>query len=843
LPLTKEDFFTTNDRMKISDCKVKRYLGISVMGLALVFSTTAMGNSIATTVVRLPQETNQSIYLGNRAPLMASPFYKLPPGAITPKGWLREQLELDASGLVGRLPEVSGFLKYEGNGWVDPKSNDGWEELPYWLRGYGDLGYVLKNETIIANTKKWVDGILKNQKADGYFGPDRLRTAESSFPDLWPHMLILDALHSYYDYTGDERVPEFFMKYFRWQNSLAPEAFKHGWGAVRWADNLAEVYWMYNRTGESWLLDLARKIHQNSPNYTTDLPTWHNVNLAQGIREPAEYWMLSKNDMYLNATWQNYRRIMDLYGQFPGGGFAGDENCRPGYGDPRQGFETCGWVEFIHTFTMMTRISGEASWGDLAEEIAFNSFPASLSPDHSGTHYITSANSIQLDKIGKKGSQFSNGDFVMQPFKHGQVDYRCCPHNLGIGWPYYTEELWLATPGRGLCASLYAASEVKAKVGTAASEILVMEKTDYPFDDTIQFQIKTSKAVEFPLYLRIPGWCAKPSVKINGKTVKLEGTPNGYILVQRNWHDGDTLALRLPMKTEIKHWEHNKNAVSVNYGPLTFSLDIKERWSRYGGTDKWPEYEVFADSPWNYGLDLKAQSPENGIEIRKRKVAAGANPFTHEGVPLEAKVKARRIPAWTADDDNVVGLLQPSPVFSSEPEETVTLIPMGAARLRITAFPYIGDGPDARKWQLIPKSPWTASFSGVDSPRAMDRVAEPAASNDEKVARFTWWPHLGTTEWVQYDFEKPQTVSGTLVYWFDDTGKGGCRVPQSWRVLYLDGGNWKAVENPSEYGTKKDAYNHVSFKPVSTKALRIEVKSQDKMCSGILNWRIPVSGQ
>ena len=83
------------------------------------------------------------------------------------------------------------------------------------------------------------------------------------------------------------------------------------------------------------------------------------------------------------------------------------------------------------------------------------------------------------------------------------------------------------------------------------------------------------------------------------------------------------------MKTEIKHWEHNKNAVSVNYGPLTFSLDIKERWSRYGGTDKWPEYEVFADSPWNYGLDLKAQSPENGIEIRKRKVAAGANPFTH----------------------------------------------------------------------------------------------------------------------------------------------------------------------------------------------------------------------
>ena len=387
-----------------------------------------------TAVVKLPTAQAGALYLGNRSPLAPSPAMKLPPGAITPKGWLRHQLELDAAGLVGRMPEISSYLKYEGNGWVDAKSNNGWEEMPYWLRGYGDLGYVLKDEKIIATARKWIDGILANQQPDGYFGPLRLKTAAKGAADLWSHMLVLDALHSYYEFSGDERVPAFILNYFKWQNAQPLESFKVGWGALRWADNMAVIYWLYNKTGEAWLLDLARKIHENSVDYTTGIPNWHNVNLAQGIREPAEYGMQAKEPKFFDATEVNYQTIMGTWGQFPGGGFAGDENIRKPYRDPRQGFETCGFVEFMHTFEMMTRISGNPLWSDRCEEIAFNSLPAALTPDHKGLHYVTCANCIQLDNE-KKGRQFDN-KFPMLAFKPGIHDYRCCPHNYGMGWPY-----------------------------------------------------------------------------------------------------------------------------------------------------------------------------------------------------------------------------------------------------------------------------------------------------------------------------------------------------------------------------------------------------------------------
>jgi DUF1680 family protein len=500
-------------------------------------------------------------------------------------------------------------------------------------------------------------------------------------------MLVLDAMHSYYEFTGDKRVLEFMRRYFQWQDKQPLSSFKVGWGAQRWADNLAEICWLYNQTGEPWLLDLAKKIHQNSIDYTTGIPNWHNVNLAQGIREPAEYWMLDGEPKYLTATESNYDTIMGTWGQFSGGGFAGDENVRQQYFDPRQGFETCGVVEFMHTFEMMTRISGNPLWADRAEEIAFNSFPAALSPDHRGTHYITSANSIQLDNEPKKHGQFDNG-FAMQAYKPGIFDYRCCPHNLSMGWPYYAEELWLATADDGLCASLYAASAVKAKVGDG-TEVQIAEQTDYPFEEGVQLKISTPKAVEFPLYLRVPRWCADATVKINGKTVTVKPEASSYVVIKRTWREGDTVTLHLPMAIAVRQWAKNKNSVSVDYGPLTFSLDIREKWSRYGGTDAWPEYDVLPESPWNYGLSFDAKAPADSFEIVRKPGPLAANPFTPETVPISLVAEAKQIPDWHADSDNVVGLLPASPVQSAAPLEKVTLIPMGAARLRITSFPVI----------------------------------------------------------------------------------------------------------------------------------------------------------
>jgi hypothetical protein len=123
------------------------------------------------------------------------------------------------------------------------------------------------------------------------------------------------------------------------------------------------------------------------------------------------------------------------------------------------------------------------------------------------------------------------------------------------------------------------------------------------------------------------------------------------------------------------------------------------------------------------------------------------------------------------------------------------------------------------------------------NPRAVNDGEEPRSSS-EPGSYFDWWPRKATTEWVEYAFAKTATVSQVEVYWFDDTGRGEVRVPQSWRVLYKDGETWKPVESTGLFGTEKDRYNRVTFKPVTTAGLRLEVTSQQNWSAGIQEWKV-----
>jgi hypothetical protein len=424
--------------------------------------------------------------------------------------------------------------------------------------------------------------------------------------------------------------------------------------------------------------------------------------------------------------------------------------------------------------------------------------------------------------------------FSYSPF---QV-YRCCQHNVSHGWPYYAEELWLATHDRGLCASLYAASEVNAKVADGANARII-EQTDYPFSDTITFKVGLSRPVQFPLYLRIPRWCEQASLKVNGKKISFKAKPMSYAVVNRPWKDGDVVTLQLPMAISVKKWERNNNAVSVNYGPLTFSLKIGEKWTRYGSSDNWPEWEVSPTSAWNYGLVLNERNPARSFEVVHKQGIVAENPFTSDTAPIELRAKARKIPAWEADKFGLAGKLQPSPARSDEPVEPVNLIPMGAARLRISSFPVIGTGKAAHEWTHAKAVPVHASHVFAnDSVEAMVDNIEPKDSHDKSIPRFTWWDHRGATEWVEYGFAKPTKVSSVEVYWFDDEPTGGCRAPQSWKLFYRVGEAWVAVEQPSELTTHLNKYNKVSFKPVETTGIRIEAQLRPGFSAGILEWKV-----
>jgi hypothetical protein len=619
------------------------------------------------------------LYMPHRAPLRQSAFLRLPPGAVRPAGWLATQLDKQLNGLNGRLQDISHFLRFDSTGWVRP-DRGGWEEVPYWLRGYGDLGYVTGDTRVLGDTERWIDAVLATQASDGFFGPSALRNSLNGHADLWPHMPMLHALRSWAEYHEDTRVDTALTRFFAFANRQPDAVFSDGWGATRWGDAMDVVQWLYNRTGDSMLMDLTRRIHQHSADWTGGVPTLHNVNIAQGFREPAQFWVLSGDDNHRTAAYRNYDTVMRQYGQFPGGGFAGDENARPGFGDPRQGFETCGIVEFMASHELLTRLTGDGVWADRTEELAFNLLPASLDPAGRVAHYITGANSVQLDNAPKRRRQFQNG-FAMLAYKPGIDDYRCCPHNYGQGWPYFVEEMWLATNDRGVAAALYGPCTVRIKVDDG-TVVTIAEDTTYPFGDTITFRVSCPRPLEFPFLLRIPGWCPSPSLAVNGATVPVQGGPR-FARIQRTWSNGDTVVLRLPRTPRTRTWTANNSNISVEYGALTFSLRIEERWNRYAGTVDWPEYEVTPATPWNIGL----------VPGRPMTVTTGGNlndPFTPANAPLRITAAGQEIADWSADSDNVVGTMNSSPVASTAAIRDVTLIPSGAARLRITAFPQTG---------------------------------------------------------------------------------------------------------------------------------------------------------
>lgn len=674
-----------------------KYLVIPALLLALVILQARLGSTPdtlvppeATTVAVPPAAAPNAHYPSNRPPLTVNPLVKLPIGAVQPRGWLMAQLQLMRDGFPGRLAEVSRFLG-DDSGWMTLKGK-GWEEMPYWLKGYGDLGDLLRDAAMGRETERWLQQAFKSQARDGYFGPTDNRGAN----DLWPNMVMLAAMQSFYESTGDRRVLSLMSRFFQFEFHLpVAELLPGSWQKLRGGENLESVYWLYNRTGESFLLDLAKRLFARTSDWTSPVLSpardrdwaessfYHGVNIAMGFREPAIYYQQTGDRRLLEAVERNYRQVMSAYGRQPGGMFGADENIRPGKSDPRQGAETCTMVEFMASFESLLRITGDPVWADRTEEVAFNSLPASMTPDLKGLHYLTAANLISCDNSGEH--DFQNGGTLVS---FDPRDYRCCQHNVAFGWPYFAEHLWMATADNGLAATLYAPSEVRAKVAEGA-EVAVAEDTAYPFEDEVRLSFSCDRPVTFPLYLRLPGWAGSVRILVNGRAIGEEFAGGGYAVLRRTWRHGDQVRLQFAAPTEIVDWPSLRGAVSVRRGPLWYALRIGEKWQKYGGTDDWPAYEVLPTTPWNYGLVLGGGEAGGPVRIASR-TAPPFQPFSAEAAPIVLKARARRVPGWK-EEGRMIGLVPASPAAADGPIEEVELIPMGCARLRVSVFPVVKD--------------------------------------------------------------------------------------------------------------------------------------------------------
>ena len=660
---------------------------------------------VADRVTGPPTQVVNRWYVGNKAPLLRETYEKLPVTAFRPGGWLRRQLELQREGLAGHLGEISIWLSKKDNAWLtkDGKGKYGWEELPYWLKGYANIGYMLRDTAMIREAKFWIGHVLAGQRANGDFGPMVERNGNR---DLWTNMPMLWCLQSYYEYSHDARVLKFMSRYFKYEMSVPDEKFLEDyWENSRGGDNMLSVYWLYNRTGESWLLDLATKLDRNTANWRQkdNLPNWHNVNVAQCFREPATYYLQSHKVEDRDATYNDFALIRTIYGQVPGGMFGSDENARKGYDDPRQAVETCGMVEQMTSDQFLLQFTGDVKWAENCEDVAFNTFPAAFMPDYRSLRYLTAPNMVMSDSRNHAPGIANEGPFLMMnPFSS-----RCCQHNHAAGWVYYAENAWMATPDNGLAAQLYVEGDVTAKVGNG-QRVTLAAKTHYPYEENVTLTVRTDRPVTFPLYLRVPGWSKGASVTVNGNAVSYTGT-GAYIRLSGMWKNGDVVKLVLPMQLQLRAWDRNKNSVSVSYGPIGFSLKIDQRleqkdsketaigdsrWQEHADASKWPSYEIFPASEWNYGLVLSDDIMQS-FTIEKRAWPADDNPFTNEAAPIVLKAKGRQIPTWKVDQYGLCGVLPQSPVNTSEPIRELTLVPMGGARLRISSFPVVGDGGTA----------------------------------------------------------------------------------------------------------------------------------------------------
>ena len=672
--------------------KLKRILGVALLCSPLTL-VSASAESI-TTVLRPNTSDASACYISNKAPLLSSFFIKLPTGSIKPQGWILTQLNLQAEGLCGHLGEISAWLQKTDNAWLSSGGKWGWEEVPYWLRGYSRMAWILNRKEMQKESKLWIDAILKNQKPDGDFGP-----REEGLDHFWANMVVLWLLQDYYEYTGDKRVTDFMTKYFHYQLTVPDNEFlRKYWENSRGGDNLWSVLWLYNRTGDGELLKLADKLHRCTADWTQaqNLPNWHNVNIAQCFREPASYYMLTGDSTLLQASYNVHNLIRRTFGQVPGGMFGADETARMGYIDPRQGVETCGMVEQMASDEIMLCMTGDPMWAEHCEEVAFNSYPAAVMPDFKALRYITCPNHTVSDSKNHHPGIDNRGPFLsMNPFSS-----RCCQHNHAQGWPYFSEHLILATPDNGIAAAIYAACKATVKVGNG-KEIVLHEETNYPFEEGIKFTVSTDEKVDFPFYLRIPSWTEGAEVRVNGKKISVKPVSGKYLCIEREWADGDKVEMTLPMSLSMRTWQVNKNSISVDYGPLTLSLKIAEKyvekdsretaigdskWQKGADSKKWPTTEIYPDSPWNYSLVLDKKEPLKNFKVIRKSWPTDNYPFTVASVPLEVKAIGRPVPEWKIDETGLCGVLPEEDAVKGDKEE-ITLIPMGAARLRISAFP------------------------------------------------------------------------------------------------------------------------------------------------------------
>jgi hypothetical protein len=627
----------------------------------------------------------------NRDPLQPQPYRRLPVGSVRAKRWLRHQLELQRDGLTGHAEEL--YRDIGESDWISETKRGGqfaWERGPYYAKGLMALAYVLDDADLKKKARRWVEPVLASQRADGDFGPkDR---------NWWANMIVLHYLRDYAEATGDARVPAFFEKYFRFQLRTLPAHTLMNdskWAKARGGDNLEIVLWLYNRTGEPWLMDLARLLVDQTNQWHRyyaegegdNAYPQHIVNCMQGLKTPPLAFLVTGDAAHRRGFghftdpdgW--IRQKCDRIDGMVSGSEPLTDRSSTG------GTELCAIVERILSSTVAMRILGDAAIADGLERVAYNALPAALAPDIKGLRYYILPNQPKCTNENLGFRHNGRGKHAICPGPHS--GYGCCRSNFHHGWPKFVHNMWMATADGGLALAAYGPNTVTATVGDGGRTVTIDQATDYPFREDVTLRVTAESAVAFPLEVRIPAWCKRPEVRMNGKPVE-DVRPGTFHRIERSWKTGDTVEIRLPMVPTVSRWIND--SVAIARGPLAFSLLMDGQWkpTQTFLDGAFHTYEIRPSGPWNYALVLDDLA-EPDVETTVAEEVP-AQPFKAADAPVRLTVRAARTDAggWgTFREDLPARAVEPppSPVKVSGETGTVTLVPYGSTAIRITHLP------------------------------------------------------------------------------------------------------------------------------------------------------------
>jgi uncharacterized protein len=468
--------------------------------------------------------------------------------------------------------------------------------------------------------------------------------------------------------------------------------------------------------------------------------------------------------------------------------------------------ETCASVGMDFWNHRLFLLEGDAKYIDVMERTLFNGLVSGVSLDGKTFFY---PNPLE-----------SNGQHARQEW----FGVACCPGNITRFMPSVPGYLY-ATKGDAVYVNLFAKGN--AKIDLPGGPITIEQDTRYPWDGAVRMIVRPQQARRFAINVRIPGWARNepvpsklyvfgdeidapaPTLRVNG-TLVAAAVDKGYATIDRMWSPGDVLLLDLPMPVRRvlanDQVVADRNRVALQRGPIVYAAEWPDNPNGKVRNIVLPDGNALTTE---FRKDLL-----NGVQVIRGRAVGLA--FDAKGGVIRAQQPFMAIPyaTWAnrGRGQMAVWLARVDSVAKPTPFPTVVT----TAEIAASPLPN-GRGKNARNI--------------IDG-------EEPASSSDS-TAYFDWWPVQGSKmEWVELTFAKPSTISSSEIYWFDDTGRGGVRVPASWKLLYKSGDQWLPVETSNTFATARNAWNTIAFKPVTTTALRIELSMQQGFSAGLQEWRV-----